>query len=105
MCKTAQRRRDLGCSPGVREAHALDATIASLTTRETQVSTGGVGTEATVICRAAGTTRLEASYAGRTAVADLTVRVLLLGTGLAALARAIRKRRSDFNQKQPLVPK
>lgn len=53
---------------------SLDDRIVSVTPVETQNSTGTVGTDATIECRGAGSTRFEATYAGRAAVATVTVR-------------------------------
>jgi hypothetical protein len=53
---------------------SLDDTIAAIAPVEVQNSTGTIGMDARVTCRAAGTTRFEATYAGHTAVAQVTVR-------------------------------
>ena len=52
---------------------SLDDAIVSVATVEVQNATGTIGMDAKVTCRAAGTTRVEATYAGRTATAEITV--------------------------------
>jgi hypothetical protein len=52
---------------------SLDDRIVSVAPIEVQNSTGTIGTDARVTCRSAGAARFEATYAGRTAVAEVTV--------------------------------
>jgi hypothetical protein len=53
---------------------SLDDAIVTVTTMEIHNSTGTISTDAAIRCRAGGSTRFEATYAGRTAVAAVTVR-------------------------------
>jgi len=61
-------------SPTAITWRSLDERMASVTTREQQVGTGTISTEAEIACRSAGTAGVEAVYAGRVATTTVTVR-------------------------------
>jgi hypothetical protein len=61
-------------SPDAVTWRSLDDRMLSLAPVEQKFGTGNIGTSATVACRASGSTTIEASYAGRTAVSAVTVR-------------------------------
>lgn len=53
---------------------SMNDAIVTVATREVQNSTGAISTDAAITCRSGGSTRFEATYAGRTAVTAVTVR-------------------------------
>jgi len=73
---------------------SLDDRMLSVAPVEDKFASGNIGTSATIACRASGSTTIEASYAGRTAVSAVTVRaardvIEIRGSSLSSTAGGI----------------